>query len=123
MKNSLIAMLAILAGLLPLSIAFSHGAHAASPTRTLVVYFSQPEQVELKGVDAVSGASLLVKNHQRLGNTQYIAQLIQQQIQADLFRIETSQPYPLDHDPLVKYAEQERRQDARPALKTRNNFV
>lgn len=87
------------------------------PHKILVAYFSQPEDVSLDGVDAVSGASLLQKNQQMLGSTQYIAQLIQQKVGADLYRIEPTQPYPDDHRPLVDLAEQEKRNNARPAFK------
>lgn len=109
--------LARLASLWLIPFAFSQGAQAAA-SKILIVFFSQPEQVALEGVDAISGASVLLKNHQMLGNTEYIAHLIQQQTQGQLFRIETSRPYPLDHDPLVEYADQELKQQARPALKT-----
>jgi flavodoxin len=85
--------------------------------RTLVIYFSQPEDVSLEGVDAVSGASVLEKNQQRLGSTEYIAKLITQKIGADIYRIESVTPYPRDHKPLVDFAEQEKRDQARPAFK------
>ncbi|MBN3265666.1 flavodoxin [Pectobacterium brasiliense] len=94
--------------------------------RILVVYFSQPEDVRLEGVDGVSGASVLQKNNERLGSTQYIAQLIQKQTGGDLFRIETVNPYPLQHDPLLQYAEKEQKENARPAMKAKienlNNY-
>ena len=51
-----------------------------------------------------------------LGNTQYIAQLIQQQTGGDLFRIETVQEYPGSHDPLLEFAYNERAEGARPEL-------
>ncbi|ACZ77488.1 MULTISPECIES: flavodoxin [Dickeya] len=94
--------------------------------RILVVYFSQPEDVKLEGVDGVSGASVLQKNNEKLGSTQYIAQLIQKQTGGDLFRIETVNPYPLQHDPLLQYAEKEQKENARPAMKAKienlNNY-
>lgn len=102
---------------------FSQQAQAAESEnnhhRILVVYFSQPENVSLDGVDAVSGASILEKNGERSGSTQYIAKLIQQQTGADLFRIETVQPYPTQHAPLLEYAEQEQKAGARPVLKSK----
>ncbi len=87
--------------------------------RTLVVYFSQPEDVKLDGVDGNSGASLLSKNNQLLGSTQYIAQLIQQQTDGELFRIETVNTYPSQHEPLIRYAEKEKQDNVRPALKAK----
>ena len=74
----------------------------------LIAYFSMPEDVDPAGADAVSGASIVVRNGEKLGNTQYIAQLIQETIGGDLFRIETVQQYPLDHDPLVDQASDEK---------------
>ncbi|HIE3619823.1 TPA: flavodoxin [Yersinia enterocolitica] len=86
--------------------------------RILIVYFSQPEDVSLEGADGISGASVLEKNKERVGSTQYIAQLIQQQTGGDLFRIETVTPYPLQHDALLKYAEEEQKVNARPVMRT-----
>lgn len=93
-------------------------ATAANPaSRILVVYFSQPEDVKLDGVDGVSGASLLQKNDMLLGSNQYLAQLIQQQTGGDLFRIETVLPYPVQHQPLLDYAANEKKEGTRPELK------
>lgn len=86
--------------------------------KILIAYFSQPENVSLDGVDAVSGASLLMKNQQILGATQYIAQLIAQKTDSDLYRIEPAQPYPVDHKPLVDLADQEKKDGLRPSLKS-----
>ncbi|CAI1143463.1 TPA: flavodoxin [Serratia fonticola] len=85
--------------------------------RILIVYFSQLEDVKLDGVDGISGASILQKNSVVLGSTQYVAQIIQKETGGDLFRIETVKPYPRQHDPLLKYAEQEVKDGARPELK------
>lgn len=93
------------------------GSNKAQSHNILVVYFSQPEDVSLDGIDAVSGASVLQKNQQRLGATQYIAQLIKEKVGADLYRIEPEQPYPRVHEPLVDFAEQEKKDNVRPAIK------
>ncbi|CAI1610314.1 flavodoxin [Serratia fonticola] len=85
--------------------------------RILIVYFSQPEDVKLDGVDGISGASILQKNSVVLGSTQYVAQIIQKETGGDLFRIETVKTYPRQHDTLLKYAEQEVKDGARPELK------
>ncbi|MDG2960304.1 flavodoxin [Bisgaard Taxon 10/6] len=87
--------------------------------KTLILYFSQPENVALnQEVDGVSGASALLRNNQVLGSNQYIAQIIQQQTGGDLLRIETVQPYPAEHQPLLDFAQEEQRQNIRPKLKT-----
>ncbi|MGN1442912.1 MAG: flavodoxin [Acutalibacteraceae bacterium] len=85
-------------------------------SRILIAYFSVPENVD--GVDAVSGASVAVKDGQKMGNTEYVAKIIQQTIGGDLFRIETVQNYPLDHDTLVDLAAEEQSENKRPELKS-----
>ena len=82
----------------------------------LIAYFSAPENVSTDGVDAVAGASVVVSDGEKLGNTQYVAQLIHQTVGGDLFRIETVNQYPLDHDPLLDYAADEQDADARPEM-------
>lgn len=52
-----------------------------------------------------------------LGNTQYVACVIQENTGADIFRIEPKIPYPTDHDTLVDLAAEEQDNDARPAIK------
>lgn len=89
------------------------GDSAAASSNILIAYFSVPET---DGVDAVAGASRVVVDGEVLGNTQYIAQLIQQQTGGDLFRIETVQEYPGSHDPLLEFAYNERAEGARPEL-------
>lgn len=82
----------------------------------LIAYFSVPEDVDTDGADAIAGASIVVKDGEKLGNVQYIAQTIQETIGGDLFRIETVQQYPLDHETLVNQASDEQAADARPEL-------
>ncbi|WP_316675272.1 flavodoxin [uncultured Tolumonas sp.] len=89
--------------------------------KTLVVYFSQPENINPTDVDGRTGASVIVKNDKTLGSTQYIASIIQKQTQGDLFRIETVTPYPLEHEPLIRFAEKEQQENVHPALKNKLN--
>ena len=86
--------------------------------RILIAYFSVPEDVDTTGVDAVASASIVVSDGEKLGNTQYVAELIQDAIGGDLFRIETVAPYPLDHEPLVDQASEEKAEAVRPELST-----
>lgn len=86
--------------------------------RILIAYFSVPEDVDTTGVDAVASASIVVSEGEKLGNTQYVAELIQDAIGGDLFRIETVAPYPLDHEPLVDQASEEKAEAVRPELST-----
>ena len=82
----------------------------------LIAYFSVPENVDISGVDAVAGASVVVRNSEKMGNTEYVAKVIQQTVGGDLFRIETVEEYPLDHDPLVDQAAGEQDENKRPEL-------
>lgn len=84
--------------------------------KILIAYFSVPEDVSTDGVDAVAGASIVVKDGEKLGNTQYVAQLIHDTIGGDLFRIKTVSGYPLEHDALLDYASNEQSSNARPEL-------
>lgn len=88
----------------------------ADGSNILIAYFSVPENVSTDDVDAVSGASIVVDNDEVLGSTEYVAQVIQQTIGGDLFRIEAAEPYPLDHEPLVDQASEERDNQVRPEL-------
>ena len=65
----------------------------------LIAYFSVPET---DGVDTVAGASRIVVDGEVLGNNQYVAQLIHEEIGGDLFRIETVQEYPGTHEALLE---------------------
>ncbi len=82
----------------------------------LIAYFTVPEDVNTSGVDAVAGASIVVKENENIGNTEYIARIVKETIGGDLFRIETKDSYPLDHDILVDQAAEEQEQDLRPEL-------
>lgn len=85
----------------------------AGASKILIAYFSVPET---DGVDAVSGASRVVSGGKVVGNTQYIAQIIQSAVGGDLFAIETVRKYPGSHTPLLEAGDKERREGARPAL-------
>lgn len=82
----------------------------------LIAYFSVPEDIDTNGIDADSGASVVVKDEEVLGNMEYMALTIQDAIGGDLFRIETKAAYPLDHEPLVDQAAEEQDENARPEL-------
>lgn len=84
----------------------------------LIAYFSVPENVDTDGIDANSGASIVVKNKDILGNMQYMAMTIQEAIGGELFRIETKEKYPLEHETLVNQAKEEQNEEVRPELAT-----
>ena len=82
--------------------------------KNLVVYFSMPDNVD---------NSTVVIDGEILGNTQYMAYVIQETVGADIFRIEPETPYPTDHDTLVDLAKEEQNDNARPKIKdTIENF-
>lgn len=87
-------------------------------SNVLVVYFSV---METDGTDTVSGASRVNENGELLGNTEYIAKLIQEQTGGDLFQIQTEQEYQKTHEPLLEFAHKELEVNARPALSSKLN--
>lgn len=88
-------------------------AQPAADGRILIAYFTVPET---DGVDTVSSASRVATDSGVVGNTQYIAQAIQQSVGGDLFAIETVQEYPGTHDELLEFAYNELQNNARPEL-------
>lgn len=84
--------------------------------KPLIVYFSMPETDNPKDMTQEEENSTVVINGKVLGNTQYIAILIQKYTGGDLFRIEAKTPYPTEHRTLVDLAKEEQNRSARPAL-------
>ena len=89
---------------------------AGEESRALVVYFSIPETDDPQQMTTEEANSTVVIDGQVLGNTQYMAQVIQQATGADLFRIEPAEPYPTDHETLGALAADAQEQNARPAI-------
>lgn len=85
-------------------------------SRVLIAYFSMPEDVDVSDTDALAGASIVVKDGEPLGSIEYVATQIRETIGGDLFRIETTAQYPLDHEPLIEQASEEQDAGARPEL-------
>lgn len=84
-----------------------------SGSNILIAYFSVPETA---GVDAEAGASRIVTDGQIKGNIQFMAETIAENVSGDLFRIETVQEYPGEHDKLIDFAAEELSDNARPEL-------
>lgn len=82
-------------------------------SRVLIAYFTVPED----DVDTVARASVVVKDGEKFGNTEYVANVIQQTIGGDLFQIEAVREYTHDHDALTDFAADEKADNARPELK------
>ena len=84
--------------------------------KSLIVYFSMPETDNPQNMTREEENSTVVINGKVLGNTQYVAQLIQEMTGGDIFRILPQKPYPTDHRTLVVLASEEQKQDARPII-------
>lgn len=85
-------------------------------SKKLVVYFSMPETTDPDNMSREEELSTVVINGEVLGNTQYVAYIIQQNTGADIFRIEPVTPYPLDHSELEDIAQREQQENARPEI-------
>lgn len=75
----------------------------------LIAYFSRANYVP-EGTDGVSGAT------NKAGNTQTVAYYIGQQTEGDIFEIIPEQNYPVSHSDCSAIAQQEIKDNARPAL-------
>lgn len=75
--------------------------------KVLVAYFSHEGE-------AYAGGKIVTL---KIGNTRVAAQMIEDMIGTDVFRIETVNPYPYDHMETVALAQKEQRENARPELK------
>ncbi|MGM9593001.1 MAG: flavodoxin [Candidatus Onthomonas sp.] len=73
----------------------------------LIVYYSR------KGENYWNGEIRSLEK----GNTEIVAELIQEAVGGDLFEIETETPYSADYATCTQEAQQELRDNARPALK------
>ena len=89
----------------------------AESGKTLVVYFSMPETTDPNNMTEEEANSTVVIDGEVLGNTQYMAYVIQDTLGADIFRIEPETPYPTDHEVLVDLALEEQNDNVRPAIK------
>lgn len=88
----------------------------AGDGKTLVVYFSMPETTKPDNMNAEEEYSTVVIDGEVLGNTQYVAYVIQENTGADIFRIEPVTPYPMNHAELEEVATEEKRNDAMPEI-------
>lgn len=84
--------------------------------KVLVTYFTWPEP---DGVDASSGASRVVADGKLYGNTEYVARMIAEATNGDLFAIETEKKYPAPHKALIDEAKREAEAEERPRMTTR----
>lgn len=85
---------------------------AENQSKILVAYFSWADNAILaEDVDAVASPSVVAP-----GNVQELAGWVQEETGGDLFAIRVTEPYPSDWDSCLARANEERGNDARPAL-------
>lgn len=80
---------------------------------------ARPGQAQTTGGTQAGEAAevrVLIAWFSRTGHTEQLAEQIHSRVGGDMFRIETRQPYPQAYEAVLQRAEQERREDARPAL-------
>ena len=71
-----------------------------------------------KGYAASEKRKILIVYFSHTGNTRTVARQIHSLVGGDLLELQTTQPYPADHDGTVRQAEREREDDFRPQLST-----
>ena len=92
-----------------------------SANNTLIVYFSRWGNTEYPSdVDAITSASIVVDNNSRYGTTEYVANMIAENVGGDLHRIETVTPYTADFDELRDVNHDEMSRNYLPELKESN---
>lgn len=85
--------------------------------KTLIAYFSLGRNSgNFETADATTSASIVIDNNTRYGTTEYIANLIQQQVGGDLYSIETVEPYSQDFDEVINQNHSEMADDYLPEL-------
>lgn len=92
-----------------------------SDSNILIVYFSRYGNTEYSdNVDATTSASIVADGNERYGTTEYVANLIQQNVGGDIHLIETVTPYTADFDELRDVNHEEMQQNVLPELKESN---
>lgn len=86
--------------------------------KILVVYFSVPETDSPNNMNIEEENSTVVVAGEVLGNTQYVAYLIQENLGSDIFRIEPVTPYPVNHAELETVAKLESSDNVLPEIST-----
>ncbi len=85
--------------------------------KSLVVFFSMPETTNPNNMNREEELSTIVIDDKVLGNTEYVAYIIAEETNSDIFRINPSIPYPMNHSELERIAQEEQRQEEYPEIK------
>ena len=104
----------------------SHGGSGFSQTVKSISELEPNADVSTEGLsvsrNSVAGASRVVVNDKLYGNVEYIANVIHENTNTDMVRIQTAQEYPGTHAELVNYAADEQDSNARPKIITEINL-
>lgn len=85
--------------------------------KILIVYFSRVGNTNFTDdIDAVSGASIMLDDKKIIGNSQMIAEIVQNITDADIFALQTEKIYPADYSQTVNVAKNEFSTNELPAL-------
>lgn len=99
--------------------AASQAGEAATESKVLVAYFSRAENIGgAPSVDAVSSASINIRDGEVIGNMQAMAEVIKDLTGGDLFSIQTEKTYSQNYRQSTNEAREELNSNARPALVT-----
>lgn len=91
----------------------------SSGNRVLVAYFSRAENIGgAPSVDAVSSASINMRDGEVTGNMKAMAEVIQELTSGDIFSIQTEHAYSPNYRESTNEAREELNSNARPALTT-----
>lgn len=89
-------------------------------SKTLIAYFSRWGNTEYPAdVDASTGASIQIRNGNKYGTTEIVAQYIQSAIGGDIHLIETTNRYPISFDDVRDLNHAEQAAETLPALKSK----
>ncbi len=89
---------------------------SSTPTEEADYSSSNPESSASEAEPTEAGSKSLVVYFSWSGNTTNVAKSIQSQTDSDIFEIVPATPYSDDYDTVVDFAQQEQRENARPAI-------
>lgn len=79
--------------------------------------------IEDTNTGAEEDGKILVVYFSQTGNTETVANFIHEAVGGDIVKLETEQTYTSDYNELLDVAQEERRNNARPALRTQINNI
>lgn len=74
------------------------------------------DSLEDADLDAIASASITIRDDAAHGNTQTVAEMIQEETSGDLFSIQAEDAYPVDYGALIDAGEEENAENSRPNL-------